>query len=157
MLGQAMFGAVFGNFGSDRFVLGVAWALFLAQVSLDYYVHEKAGIETPMVGLLLKKGYQWTFGLTIGLTFFVAVIASALLLNAFTSGSFPSSFGLIVQSVLCYLLAVIGLNLWGKHYLHEKGMPISQDVGWRWFVRSFKEDLAKEKDKQAQRQQHHDK
>jgi MFS family permease len=92
-------------------------------------------------------------GIVVGASFILAVIIAFLIINAFSGWKFPFTIGLFLGTAICYLVAVIGLNLWAKTFQRKRGIKLDPIVGWKWYVKKYKEIFANEKSRQKKSQQ----
>lgn len=133
------------QFKNEIYVLGLAWAIFLGHFWLNYWIYKKYGYhKSPIVGILIEKGYMWMFGIVVGLTFVVAMFLSFMVFNILSNGAYIFSFTLIVGMLFSYITAVCGLNLWGKIFVRRNKIEISQDIGWKGFVKKLRQNIGKE-------------
>jgi len=145
--------SILDSFENAKYVLGLSWVFFFIQFGLDYYVYRVSDREnSPMVGLLIKRGYGWSFGFTVGLTFFVAELLSFFLIRAFLGHETAVDIGFLLLSLLSFFIAVAFLNIWAKRFLILRGIHISKNYGLKWLVREYKEALRKAKDDMAKPQ-----
>lgn len=101
----------------------------------------------------LRLDRLWVGGIVVGASFILAVIIAFLIINAFSGWKFPFTIGLFLGTAICYLVAVIGLNLWAKTFQRKRGIKLDPIVGWKWYVKKYKEIFANEKSRQKKSQQ----
>jgi hypothetical protein len=132
----------------DYYLIVLSWVLLIVYFGMEYLTYKKLG-KNATINILIRFGYDWTFGFTIGLAYIVSAFLAFLILTIFYQMQFTINARLLFGLLISYLITVCGINIWGKNYLKKRGIKPNPYYGFRGFLKRCKEkfEITKEKQK----------
>lgn len=145
------------SFQYENYIWILSIILFIAHNIWDLWLFKKYGADaSPVRGVLIKKGYDGTFGIVRAFIYLLSVVVIVVIKGLFEIDGIYSKKILMIGSIIQYIVLVVFLNVWAKRYLIIRGIEPKAKDGYKGVIQTYKDAVEKEKEKQRKKQQEKD-